>query len=151
MDATPSGQPLSHPLLVLQRLPLVELVLAMMFTLATAGFYGYEWWFMRRARIVEGVVVEMVVTGRMHDMKAPVVEYEVGGIRRRLQIPHASNPPSFALGQKLRVAYDPADPANALSDLEARPLMLRIPAAAAGFCWLLTGYRLLRLRLGRRA
>lgn len=78
--------------------------------------------FLARAQSAPGVVIEMVrmSSGRISqqggDAYAPRVRFVVAAGEREFVSPFGSFPPAFAVGDAVRVLYDPVDPDRAEVD-----------------------------------
>ena len=98
-------------------------ILSTVFLAIGISFLGVGlWWshvtqrFLARAQTVDGVVVALDPrqssnTGTTY---APVVEFQPPGApAQRYTESFASNPPSYTVGERVRVYYDPAQPSSA--------------------------------------
>lgn len=98
--------------------------------------------FLAHARSAPGSVVEMVrmSSGRGSqqgsDAYAPRVRFVVDAVEREFVSPFGSYPPAFAVGDAVRVLYDPADPGRVEVD---RPGQLWGPVLVSGGLGLLLG------------
>lgn len=96
--------------------------------------------FLAHARSAPGSVVEMVRMGsgrssqQGSDAYAPRVRFVVDAVEREFVSPFGSYPPAFAVGDAVRVLYDPADPGRAEVD---RAGQLWGPVAVSGVLGLL--------------
>lgn len=74
--------------------------------------------FLARAQSAPGVVIEMVrmSTGFNATATAPRVRFVVAAGEREFVSPFGSSPPAFAVGDAVRVLYDPVDPDRAEID-----------------------------------
>ncbi len=70
------------------------------------------------AKRTDGVVVDLVWRsgGKGRPSAAPVVSYEVDGKAYQFTSGTASRPPSYDVGEKVGVLYDPEDPSDAKLD-----------------------------------
>lgn len=74
--------------------------------------------FASNAKRADGVVVELVWShsGKGGSSAAPMVRFEVDGKPFTFRGGVSSRPPSYDVGEKVRVLYDPEDPSNAKID-----------------------------------
>ncbi len=101
------------------RLPgYIFLAFGVVFLSIGLGLAFWEWAFLRTAQTTAGTVVRLEERtrgegrGRVHNY-APVFEFEVDGKRHEIVSKVASNPASAAVGDRVEVLYDPANPERA--------------------------------------
>ncbi|KAB2890356.1 MAG: DUF3592 domain-containing protein [Desulfobulbaceae bacterium] len=98
------------------------LALGLLAVLLTFVIAAQRFAFLARAQNVPGVVIEMVrmSSGRISqsggEAYAPRVRFVVGAVEREFVSPFGSYPPAFAVGEAVRVLYDPGDPEHAEVD-----------------------------------
>jgi hypothetical protein len=136
-----------------------QLLVGLIFTVLGASFLtmglGMALWtahFLSRSVSAQGTVVQMraVQDAKTHtETYAPVIGFVArDGHSYTVDSHSSSNPPSYVVGEMVRVLYDPEDPAEGKIDSVWQVWGIAIVFSALGSLFLLTGIVL--LWIGRR-
>ncbi len=98
--------------------PLVFAGLGLVMVAVAAWLLVADWSFARKAERSEGIVVALEERrgSKSRSTWAPIVEHQTVQGPVRFTSPGASSPPSYAVGDRVALLVDPADPANAQID-----------------------------------